>query len=179
MYLCLITLGGCSAPPAGQPQICVITAERDLLWQSCDRVIRRFGFEPYLVQPGRGLIITEPQTSAQWFECWRKDTPTAYALAESSLHTIRRHVRLEVSYDAAAEASINCAVAIERLHRTEDTGALRYATNIFSQGSSSAIPRRQQDLTEVEWISLGYDMELQQKILDEICSYYHRSVPAL
>jgi len=179
IFLCLLILGGCSAPTVGQPESRVIAVDRELLWRSCREVIRNYGFESYLAQSDKGLILTNPQTSAQWFEFWRKDTPTEYALAESSLHAIRRHIQLEISSNAVSEQNITCAVAVERLYRMEDDRALRYATNIFSQGLSSGIPRRQLNQDDVQWVPLGFDADLQKQILDDIDCLCHRSNTAL
>lgn len=66
--------------------------------------LRAHDFEPSFVDRAGGLIITAPRTSGQWFEFWRRDVVGGYQMLESSIHTVRRRVRVTLApVDAMAD----------------------------------------------------------------------------
>jgi hypothetical protein len=92
------------------------------------------------VDRARGLIVSDPTTSAQWFEWWRADAPGGYQLLESSLHTIRRVVTVHVEpVDAAGTAA---AASGEPLP-PEERGAGRYRLAVQVEKSRYSAPERQ------------------------------------
>lgn len=58
--------------------------------------LRRNHFTIAYADRTAGRIVTQPETSKQWFEFWRSDAPGGYQVLESSLHTIRRVVTIDL-----------------------------------------------------------------------------------
>ena len=89
---------GCQAPaqPTGPTEIVLHIADYEAFVDTSLSLLRRYDFPPDRVDRTRGLIISHPTTSAQWFEWWRVDAPGRYQTLESSLSTIRRIVTVNV-----------------------------------------------------------------------------------
>lgn len=93
-----VFLAGCQAPaqPSGPTEIVLQLRDYDAFVDASLSLLRRYEFPPDRVDRTRGLIISRPATSAQWFEWWRVDAPGGYHLLESSLITVRRTVTVNV-----------------------------------------------------------------------------------
>ncbi|MCC6358149.1 MAG: hypothetical protein IT450_05360 [Phycisphaerales bacterium] len=91
-------LTGCAAPqqPAGPTELCVEIPDRDQFIDRTLSLLRLRDFQPSFVDRTEALIVAGPTTSGQWLEPWRSDVIGPYQLLESSLHTIRRTVSIEV-----------------------------------------------------------------------------------
>ncbi len=68
----------------------------DRFWDESLSMLRRYDFAPEFVDRAQGLAVTQPATSGQWFEFWRVDSRGLYNVAESSMHTMRRFVTLQI-----------------------------------------------------------------------------------
>lgn len=71
-------------------------ADYDQFWDESLSMLRRYDFAPEFVDRAQGLAVSQPATSGQFFEFWRVDSRGPYQIAESSLHTMRRIVTLQV-----------------------------------------------------------------------------------
>lgn len=93
----LASLAGCAAPPApkGPTSVILHIPDRDAFLDETLSMLRLYDFPPDTFDRERGLIVTRPATSAQWFEFWRADARGGYNFLESSLHTMRRIVTVE------------------------------------------------------------------------------------
>lgn len=69
----------------------------DRLWQAIYRQTRDAGFQPDLQDYRLGVFTTRPLVSAQIFEPWRRDAGSFVGLLESTLATVRRTARWDVS----------------------------------------------------------------------------------
>lgn len=98
-------LTGCHAPPKpGGPTTAVWRiSDFDAFLDDTLSVLRECDLPPARVERTSGLVVTEPATSAQWFEWWRSDARGGYQALESSLHTIRRTVTLHAVSASAAD----------------------------------------------------------------------------
>lgn len=102
-------LPGCQAPaqPTGPTQIVLRIPDYDAFVDGTLSVLRRYEFPPDHADRLRGVIVSKPSTSGQWFEPWRVDSRGAYQLFEASIHTMRRVVSVQVEpLDAAAEQAM-------------------------------------------------------------------------
>ncbi len=174
----LTLLSGCQAPPAaGGPTAGIVQIEdRDAFIDSAVTRLRELDFPPARIDRQRGEIVSAPTTSGQWFEFWRSDSRGGYQLLESSLHTIRRRVKVRVEPELAsaaasepAEMRVNVEVLKERFNAptrqvTTASGALAIYNERLptEEGLRGAISRRDQ------WVSLGRDALLEEYLLSEI-----------
>ena len=148
-----VFVAGCHAPaqPTGPTEIVLRVPDYDAFMDASLSVLRFHEFPPDRVDRARGLIVSEPTTSAQWFEWWRADAPGGYQLLESSLHTIRRVVTVHVEpVDAATTESASSAqptstpaVASDGPLPSEERGAGRYRLAVQVEKSRYSAPERQ------------------------------------
>jgi hypothetical protein len=110
---------GCQAPvkPEGPTRLTLPIVDRDAFIEATLTVLRENDFTPRRVDYREGRIEAGPTTSGQWFEFWRSDSRGGYQALESSLHTIRREVTVEIRPVAAS------APAVVRRPGTRSTGA--------------------------------------------------------
>lgn len=89
---------GCQTPPqpSGQTERVLHVVDYEQFLDDSLSLLRRCDFAPAYVDRSRGLIISKPATSGQWFEFWRVDSAGGYQKLESSLHTMRRVVTVRV-----------------------------------------------------------------------------------
>jgi hypothetical protein len=94
----LCAVAGCQAPaqPTGRTSMVLRVADYDRFWGESLSMLRRYDFAPEFVDRAQGLAVSQPATSGQFFEFWRVDSRGAYNIAESSMHTMRRIVTLQV-----------------------------------------------------------------------------------
>jgi hypothetical protein len=90
--------GGCRAPvqPTGPTEIVLHVPDYEAFFDASLSLLRLCDFPPDRVDRTRGLIVSHPTTSGQFFEWWRVDSRGPYQVAESSLHTMRRIVTLNI-----------------------------------------------------------------------------------
>ena len=86
----------------------------DRLWQAIYRETRNAGFRPDREDYRLGVFTTRPLVSAQLFEPWRRDAGSLYGLLESTLATVRRTVRWEVTRGGDGTLTAVPKVLVER-----------------------------------------------------------------
>jgi len=126
----------------------------------------RFPIEHPSARPG--LVTTEPLTGDSWFEFWREDTVGSHQVAESSLHTVRRRVSVSVAPKGRG-CEVLVRVAKERLSAPgAATDHISGSFSIYEPQDSDL--RRQDELadTKYQWIDMGRDEALEQRILNRI-----------
>ena len=79
------------------PAAAATAADFDRLWQAIYRQTRNAGFTPDRQDYRLGVFTTRPLVSAQLFEPMRRDTGSFYGRLESTLATVRRTVRWDVT----------------------------------------------------------------------------------
>ncbi len=77
----------------------VSSKDFDALWKACEKALHARHFRIDRRDYRGGLITTFPLISKQFFEIWRTDALGVDDVAESSLNTIRRTVRIEIEHD--------------------------------------------------------------------------------
>jgi len=163
---------GCSEPIATAPEPILVQAEVDQIWQFCQTELKTRGFRLDRVDRRSGIIQTYPLTSKQWFEFWCQDVVTGHDLAESSLHTIRRRVYIDVSAAPEDRHRLQCRVAVERLSAPlELTSGQVRVRDIFGQ-AAGRIPTPQvsekRKKHPPQWVPIGQDYALENDILQAI-----------
>ena len=168
---CLLT--GCATVPiALDSEPVIVEADLDHLWQQCQSELKNRGFSLDQVNLRSGIIETFPLVSRQWFEFWHRDTVTAVATAEASLHTIRRSVRMELSSLENSKYQLQCRVDVERLSLAPSvvSGSVQ-AQDVFS-GTAGQIPIDSASIGKSDqnnvWIPLARDGDLEKDILTSI-----------
>lgn len=194
MPLLPIVLGafavGCEAPPAatGPTTMRVRVSDYEAFVDDALSTLRRNDFAPSFVDREAGVIVTDPATSAQWFELWRGDARGPYNALESSLHTVRRRVTLQVdqlagqspvasaatppttaaSAPRGGEFALSMRVEKERYSAPErQVTTASGALGIYNERlptSEGLIPRGY----AVRWTPLGRDPLLESHLLEEI-----------
>lgn len=151
----VVFLTGCAAPqqPTGPTEMCVEIPDRDQFIDHTLSLLRRRDFQPSFVDRTEALIVAGPTTSGQWLEPWRSDVIGPYQILESSLHTIRRTVSIEVkplgsAGETATEgvsspepASIN--VPTDSAPAAGEPGPEVYRLRVTVEKSRLAAPNRQ------------------------------------
>lgn len=164
--------GGCAAPRADAPttRTTVRIADRRAAIERTLTLLRQLGLPPGRVDWATGEIESRPTTSAQWFELWRIDPPDAWQRLESSLHTIRRIVKIRMIGPPTATqpdhgpATLAIEVRKQRLSMparqvTTASGAL----NIYSARTPAEQPG-----AKATWVDLGRDPRLERLLLERI-----------
>ncbi len=150
--------------------ICLESVSMNQLFASAERVLREMQFEIDKADQDAGQIITRPLRGGQFFEFWRQDNATAAASAESNLHSIQRIA--EVRFDRTANAvCANCRVMVRRLSMPDQPIRGRGGTSgIFTESSRSrqSLQISSEVEGEVDWIYLGEDSALEQRILKKM-----------
>lgn len=120
------TTGPTTAPTAADNIVTAASFER--LWEAAADVARDRMFTIDRRDFRGGVLTTEPLTSAQFFEPWRRDAITSEAVAESSLATIRRTLRFEFTAHDDGTFSVEPHVLVERYSAAERrlTSAMMY-----------------------------------------------------
>ena len=164
--VCLLVcvLGGCSSnhfcPPDNPLSI---DGRMESLWQISQAELKGRGFELDRVDLRNGVIETFPLVSKQWFEFWRNDVVDDKSLAQSSLHTIRRQVHLELLQNGD-KYDVSCSVRVEKLsNKPAFTGGTAQARQILA----SARRKSSRDAPQ-QWIAFDNDHALEQGILCSI-----------
>lgn len=194
----LLLLGlGCQAPVVSEKPTAITlrVPDYETFVEAASSVLRRYDFPPQHIDRGRGLIVTAPATSKQWFEPWRVDSQGPYQLLESSLHTMRRvvTVRLEPLGPAepATQPTVQDVLRDEWDREPDVWGAARYRVSVHVDKLRYSAPERQittafgtlaihsaripttegvrgEASRDVNWVPLGRDPLLEAFLLEKI-----------
>lgn len=183
--LMAIAPAGCQAPsqPSGPTMSVLRIPDYEAFFDSALTLLREHDFHPRLVDRAAGLAVTHPSTGAQWFEFWRGDSRGGYQLLESSLHTVRRSVRLSVQPEVEAEPQqrgesgsmdryrVGVEVYKERFSSpqrqvTTASGALQ----IYSERLPTEEGLRAARVRGDHWVPLGRDALLEKYLLSRLQS---------
>ncbi len=161
----LIAFGGCSTKRVDiANSTIVVQCQRNTIWQISQVELKDRGFSLDRVDLRNGVIDTFPIVSKQWFEFWRKDVVGAKALAESSLHTIQRYAKMQLTEQENNKFALHCEVVVERL---SSASAITSGTS-RQQDVLSAGRRQKKKSSKDQWIPLGKDEPLANDILAAI-----------
>ncbi|QOV88092.1 hypothetical protein [Humisphaera borealis] len=151
----------------------------DTLWQTIYRVTRNAGFKPDRQDYRLGIFTSLPLVSAQLLEPWRFDTGSFFGRMESSLATIRRTVRWDVTRDESGAFVASPKVLIERYSVIEHrvTFSAQYQ-EIFALTREEQRNQRLQALDPAAfaaepvpaayWYAIGRDEGLEQRLSKDV-----------
>jgi len=175
----LLTVAGCATTVTKPIADCWdVQADPTELWQVCQAELRSRGFRLDRVDRRSGSLKSHPRISSQWFEFWGRDVVTASDWAESSLHTIRRTVELDMTRQAPHCCRLRCRVAVERLtpEPLAVAGSLRLGDVLkLTAGNLPALTDPFKDSQpQAQWAPLADDQALAAAILSSIETALHK-----
>ncbi len=157
-----------------QPAVATVQHDDyDRLWEACRQTARWRGFQIDRADYRNGLLVSRPLISKQLFEVWRRDTMRVSDMAESTLATIRRIVRFEISKQEDGTFACVPKVVIERYTSTE-----RRITTVTQYRESFSIEpeqgSREKDkgvnVPDTYWYATGRDAVLEKDLAEGIRS---------
>jgi hypothetical protein len=170
-----------NAEPAyflSRPAVASVTAtDFDALWKTIYRVTRDAGFLVDLEDHRLGIFNSRPLVSSQWFEPWRHDTGSLYGRLASSLATLRRTVRWQVTKNADGTFAATPKVLVERYSLLEHriTSNAEY-TEVFLLTLEEQRNQRLRALDPASfaeaptpaayWYAVGRDEALEQRLAE-------------
>ncbi len=145
----------------------------DRLWNAANDAIRARMFTVDRTDYRAGILTTQPMSSSQFFEPWRRDNMRAYDVAESSLATIRRTLRFEISRTEAGTYRLEPKVLVERFALAEArvTSVQLFRDSIGGPRPSGTVESdRGQIIPQSYWYALGRDQKLEKELRDAVQS---------
>jgi hypothetical protein len=94
--------------------ITIQAGDFDKLWRACEQATVEFGFKVDREDRRHGVLTSQPLTSAQFFEFWRRDVRTVDDAIHSSLATYRRTLRFEFRAIGGGHWDVTPKVLVER-----------------------------------------------------------------
>ena len=171
---------GCqmSPQPSGPTEVLLTIPDREAFISQAMTILRERDFTPERVDRKAGLVITAPTTSRQWFEFWRCDGTPGYELFESSIHTVRRAVTINVAkQDSNNQCLVSVQVDKERYSAPErQVTTASSALSIYSERLPTTEGLKLARTEGEHWVPLGRDPELEVYLLDKIAGPPGRSV---
>lgn len=191
----LLLLVGCarsvvSTPPATQPATAINPATTQpnywlsqpaaatasagkfqMLWAACEDAARDYFFQLDRSDWRSGVLTTRPMVSSQFFEPWRRELQSAHDVAESSLATVRRTIRFEISGNEESGFTASPKVLVERqalaerrltsvvMYRSVFGGRVGSGTRESDQGIS--LPQRY-------WYPIGRDEKFERVLAEAV-----------
>jgi len=168
---CLGFAAGCQAPaPAEGPTRGVLrVSDREALLDNVLTTMRAMDIQPRSIDREAGVAVSQPTTSAQWFEFWRSDAPGGYQQLESSLHTMQRVVTVRVEPPAADGLPVTVEVEKFRLNTPpRQVTTASSALGIYSASTPTVEGTRGPTSTAEAWTPLGRDPLLEQIFLEKL-----------
>jgi len=89
------------------------------LWNICRSVAHDRFFQIDREDYREGLLTTQPLVSKQWWELWRRDVVTVHGIEESTLATIRRTIRFQLTEEPGGRFRVEPKVLVERFASAE------------------------------------------------------------
>jgi hypothetical protein len=173
----LFGLGGCHTPPqaTGPTDMVLRIPDREAFLDAALTVLREQDLPPERVDWERGVAVSRPTTSGQWFEFWRGDSRGGYQLFESSIHTMRRVATVRIEPVTAEGTSDEYRLSIQvdkgrysapERQVTTASGALA----IYNERLPTTEGLRGAESRGAHWVPLGRDVLLEAYLLDKIAA---------
>ncbi len=145
----------------------------DRLWDAARRAALARGFELDRTDYRAGIILTEPLTSAQWFEPWRDDVVSIRDRNQATLGGYRRTIRFEFTRGDDGTYTVSPKVLVERhsVQTRRTTSAVQYAQALqaeFDPLTGSRELDQGRFIPAVYWYGIARDYDLEQALADDI-----------
>lgn len=175
---------GCHAPPTPTgPTVMVLRIpDRDVLINETLTLLREQDFAPQWVDRQAGRVVTRPSTGQQWFEFWRGDSIGPYQLFESSIHTVRRIVNVEIDPADVGTPGEDFRVSV-RVEKERYSAPERQVTTasgalaIYSERLPTTEGLMASKARGEHWVPLGRDLLLERHLLDKIAGVSTKAQP--
>jgi hypothetical protein len=117
-----------------------------------------------------GLLTTLPMVSKQAGEFWRRDVVTVYGVTESTLATVRRTVRFQVTKDQSGGFVAEPKVLVERFVSSERrlTAIDEYHTAFSGPRPTGDVVADQTSAPSDYWYAIGRDPALERDLAESI-----------
>lgn len=173
MLVIVALVGGCAGQrqsvTSGEPTYLANVAAADAV-QAAEDVLVRMHFEIEKADSVHGVVRTRPLRSAQVFEFWRQDNPTASNVLEADIQTLRKFVEIEFR-QADGQLAVNCRVRVQQLSLPEaQTASVSQAYQIHSRSTptTQSLQLGPKQKREMAWIDLPDDPTLAQRVIEQI-----------
>jgi hypothetical protein len=143
----------------------------DKLTSACLDVARDYQFTIDRTDYRDGVITTRPMISPQFFEFWRHDAGTFEDVLQSSLQTIRRSVRFDLTRSEDGVFTARPKVLVEKLslvqRRITSEAQYRYVFSplsndaTYTTAAGTTVPTRY-------WFAIGRDEALEKQLADAV-----------
>jgi hypothetical protein len=166
----ILCLAGCAGNGyvVTTQQVCTSAVTKPQLMASAEKVLADMHFAIEKLDANAGYIKTVPLSGAQTLEIWRADSVGSFNQVEADLQTIRRTIELGITDDnAPGQVCINCIATTERLSMPQDLTASGQ-TQIVMSGRQRSVRKLGERKTDLTWINLGRDQQLETEILKRI-----------
>jgi hypothetical protein len=154
------------------PSITIVAHDFDTLLAATEDSARSRLFVLDRIDYRGGVITTRPMVSRQFFEPWRNDTTTLTDLAQSSLQTIRRTLRFEISRRIDNSWTMSPKVLVERyvLIGQTLTSAANMEYGVFTPSTESGLDVDPNVVTpqNTYWYAIGRDAGLEKELADDV-----------
>jgi hypothetical protein len=145
------------------------SADAPTVQQVTRSVLQNLRFVIEVPPANENQITTEPITGASWFEFWREDTIGVFQHVESSLHTVRRRVSVTVAPGEHGGASVAIKVTKERMSAPDiGPNTIAQTFSIYDLEHSELARFDETDPQYFQWVEMGRDDRLEQRILERI-----------
>jgi len=177
-------LAGCHAPPSpdGPTEMVLRIPDRDAFLDATLTLLRERDFPPAQVGRADGIVVAGPSTGQQWFEFWRRDSLGGYQLFESSIHTIRRTVTVQMDPTDAVRLGAEYRLSV-RVDKERHSAPERQVTTasgalaIYSERLPTAEGLLAAKTEGEHWVPLGRDLPFELYLLDKIASVLPEIAP--
>lgn len=170
--LSTVGLVGCCGPATGRAAAEVLTAsDAETLMAAAQETLGRMLFVMDKYDVEAGYLRTRPLRAGQFFEPWRQDNASAQAFARANTDSLRRTVEVFVEPGDSTATQLRCVVTVERLAmpplqiRSMSRLAGLYTDSTRTRQTLTLEPEQ---LREMEWVGLGQDHALEDRILTQI-----------
>jgi hypothetical protein len=163
---------GCSSEVFVEPvepgvPICLQSASQADLMAICEDVLVRMHFEIEKYDVEKGYVKTWPLRGAQFFEFWRSDNAGKDNGVISNLHSALRTVELQIT-GSQGQFCVECKSRLRRLSIPEsELTSTGVSAGIFT-GGSTRFQKLRPVSDDLDWIEMGSDTALEQRILGRI-----------
>jgi len=151
-------------------KLCLTNIDKKTAMEKSGKALSGLNFVIEKFDVEQGYISTRPIAGGQWFEFWKSDNAGGFNAAEANIHSIRRTAELNFSGENN-NICIDCNVLTQRLHMPprEDVDETKAYGMFTKSGESRQTLRLNKDqMGKMQWIDLGNDSPLAEKILKKI-----------
>lgn len=135
--------------------------------KTAENVLAEMHFAIEKLDVEAGFVRTYPLSGAQTFEFWRADSVGSFNRTEADLHCLRRTVELDIG-EQAGQLCINCRATTQRLSAPAGQTAIGQNHAIMSPRQRSLQKLGSEQKSNISWLDLGRDNQLETEILKRI-----------